>query len=391
MTPPSSGGGSCVSIAEDIVDSLKEAGVELLGTYPCAKIRQLYRLVHANFRCVALSKEEEGVGVCAGAALAGVKPGMLIQSTGLGNMFNALCSLTITYRLPLLVLASWRGVYRETIPAQVPLGKRLPRILKAAGIKFDVVKRPRDLPVIAQAATEVYRKERLRVILLSPELWEEKEELPEEEEIPLETPLTSIRNEEGGGAITRRMTRLEVLQAASDFLEGKLVICNIGLPSRELYQVKHQPSNFYMLGSLGLASSIGLGVAMFTQRRVVVIDGDGSLLANLGTLATIAQEQPKNLTLIVVDNGVHGSTGNQPTAASRWVDLSGTARGLGIKKTYRVAERDKLINLLSQLGDGPNFVHVLARPGNAPVPTIPLTPEQIKQAFMQEVRSTLRK
>ena len=373
-----------MDVDEEIVSSLKEVDVGFFGTYPCAKIRQLYRLVHANFRCVALSKEEEGVGICAGAALAGIRPAMLIQSTGLGNMLNALCSLTITYRLPLLVLASWRGVYGETIPAQVPLGKRLPRILKAAGIRFYIVRRSRDLPVIAQAAEEVYRKEKLQVILLSPELWEGEQLEAEEEATPGATKI--IERGKAERIRKRVMTRLEVLQAASDFLDGKLVVCNIGLPSRELYCVKHQPSNFYMLGSLGLASSIGLGVAMFTSRRVVVIDGDGSLLANLGTLATIGQEQPRNLTIIAIDNGVHGSTGNQPTTASGLVDLSATAESLGISRTYRVTEREELVDLLSQLGDGPNFVHVLAKPGNAQVSTIPLTPEQIKRAFRREVQ-----
>jgi sulfopyruvate decarboxylase subunit beta len=186
----------------------------------------------------------------------------------------------------------------------------------------------------------------------------------------------------------RTLTRFDILQTIAPFLEDKLVICNIGIPSRELYQIKHQPSNFYMLGSLGLASSIGLGVSLFTKRPVVVIDGDGSLLANLGSMATIAQAAPRNLSILAIDNGAHGSTGNQLTATSACVDLSLTMRGLGINNVFRGSKREEIESILPKLGDGPNFIHIIARAGNAQVPTIPLTPNEIKRDFMREISNT---
>ena len=91
---------------------------------------------------------------------------------------------------------------------------------------------------------------------------------------------------------------------------------NLGWPSKELYAVKHQPSNFYMLGSMGMVTPIGLGIALSSSKDVIVIDGDGSLLMNPGTLATAASLAPKNLTILAIDNGAYGSTGNQPTLAS---------------------------------------------------------------------------
>jgi sulfopyruvate decarboxylase subunit beta len=116
-----------------------------------------------------------------------------------------------------------------------------------------------------------------------------------------------------------------------------------------------------------------------------VVDGDGSLLSNLGALATIAQVSPENLTIFAIDNCVHGSTGNQKTATSQTADLAYTAYGLGIRQVYRSRNKAQLESILLKLGNGPNFVHVLAREGNAHVPIIPLSPEEIKLEFMKHI------
>lgn len=371
---------SLLAVSEELVDLLKGANVDFFTTHPCAKIRHVYNLVHSSFRSVGVTKEEEGVGICAGAALAGANPAMLIQSTGLGNMINALCSLTITYQLPLLILASWRGVHQEKIQAQIPLGVRLPKILEAMNLDYHIVESRKQLALIGHVAKEVYKQNSIQVILLHPLLWE-GDTFPSSQLHTKPNQSAPPEVQEKIKPRERKLTRYEVLQTAASFLEGKLVICNIGLPSRELYQIRHQSSNFYATGSLGLASSIGLGTALFTQREVVVIDGDGSLLSNLGTLATIACEKPKNLTILAVDNGAHGSTGNQQTAADVCVDLMRTASGLGIRNVHQASERAELANILQNIGDGPNFVHMVARPGNADVPILPLTPAQIRQSF----------
>jgi sulfopyruvate decarboxylase alpha subunit len=126
-------------IAENIISELKKAGANFFTMLPCEKARRLSDLISQNFKHIDLSKEEEGVGICAGAYLAGAKPAMLVQSSGTGNMVNALCSLTKTYELPLPILVSWRGVYKEEIPAQIPLGKRLPKVLEALDIDYCII------------------------------------------------------------------------------------------------------------------------------------------------------------------------------------------------------------------------------------------------------------
>ena len=127
---------------ETLIRLLKDQGITLAASLPCDKVKDLFNLLPESFETVELLREEDGVGVCAGAYLAGRKPAMVIQSSGLGNMLNALLSLSRTYDLPLPVIASWRGVYKETIPAQVPFNAAIPGILKAADIPFIIVDHP---------------------------------------------------------------------------------------------------------------------------------------------------------------------------------------------------------------------------------------------------------
>ena len=111
------------------------------------------------------------------------------------------------------------------------------------------------------------------------------------------------------------MIRSEVLKSIIPIITDKLVVCNIGLPSQELHLMDDQPSNFYMLGTMGLSSSIGLGLALAQKDKVIAIDGDGSVLTNFGTLPTIANNVADNFILLIIDNGSYGSTGDQPTYA----------------------------------------------------------------------------
>jgi sulfopyruvate decarboxylase subunit beta len=142
-----------------------------------------------------------------------------------------------------------------------------------------------------------------------------------------------------------------------------------------------------MLGSMGLASSIGLGIALCTKKDVAVIDGDGSLLTNLGVLSTISVAKPRNLTILAIDNGVHGSTGNQATATSHGADLELVAKGCGFAKTHKAASGEEIKSTVHNLKAGPNFVHILAKLGNADVSNIPLTPREIKQNVMEAIQA----
>jgi sulfopyruvate decarboxylase subunit beta len=181
------------------------------------------------------------------------------------------------------------------------------------------------------------------------------------------------------------MERIKALEQIANQLDDQLVVCNIGFPSRELYHVKDSPKHFYMLGSMGMASSIGLGLAMAQDRDVVVFDGDGSVLMNLGSLVTISNQKPQNLILVVLDNECYGSTGNQCTYTST-TDLKKVATGVGFKKTFYFKESEDKIDFSAVLNsEGPVFVHMKVKAGNANVPVIPMEAEEIKERFIKEI------
>lgn len=179
------------------------------------------------------------------------------------------------------------------------------------------------------------------------------------------------------------MERIDAIKKIADQLEDELVICNIGFPSRELYAVKDSSNHFYMLGSMGMASSIGLGLALAQKRKVVALDGDGSLLMNLGSLVTIYNQDPENFILVLLDNECYGSTGSQCTYAST-VDLSRIAGAVGFKNIFTFKEDFDLAEVLKS--EGPVFVHIKVKQGNADVPVIDMEPEEIKERLMENLK-----
>ncbi len=175
------------------------------------------------------------------------------------------------------------------------------------------------------------------------------------------------------------MKRRDAIEKIIELIDDELIVCNIGFPSRELYDISDREENFYMIGSMGLASSIGLGLALSKPKRnIVVIDGDGALLMNMGALVTINACRPRNLTWIVINNGAYGSTGNQETYAKD-LNLSQIASSVGLK-SYKFEEIDlkKIIE-----DDKCNFIEFNCKPGNSTAPIIEMTPEFIKERFMR--------
>src|SRR5581483_3579049 len=128
------------------------------------------------------------------------------------------------------------------------------------------------------------------------------------------------------------MRRYEAFQEVMDAVTDEPVVCNLGHPSQELFVVRDRPQNFYMLGSMGLASSIAHGLALCHEGKVVALDGDASVTMNLGGFATIGHTRPKNLVQIIIDNGANGSTGFQPSFTAESLKLDQIARAAGIEK-----------------------------------------------------------
>ncbi len=186
--------------------------------------------------------------------------------------------------------------------------------------------------------------------------------------------------------------RYDLLKIIASVITDELVICNIGFPSQELYSIRDSDNFFYMLGSMGLASSIGLGLSLSTSQQVISIDGDGSVLMNLGTLATIANHGPTNFILLIVDNGAYGSTGDQPTHTAGKTSLVAMAKGAGIESVYEV-DGDALAAQLTEClaATGPHVIVAKAAPGNSKQLPIPLSPIVIRDRFRATVAGEMSK
>ena len=185
---------------------------------------------------------------------------------------------------------------------------------------------------------------------------------------------------------TRRLNRFEVTQRlVARLTQDEAVIGGIGNTNFDLWASGRRPQNFYMLGSMGLACPIALGVALAQpQRHVIALEGDGSLLMQLGALATIATVKPKNLTIIVMDNGVYEITGAQPTASAEAADFVAIARGAGIaQSTWAADESDfeQLLVVALEQG-GPSLIGIRIERGPA-VGTTERDPMVIRDRFMR--------
>ena len=163
------------------------------------------------------------------------------------------------------------------------------------------------------------------------------------------------------------------------------IISANGFISRDLFEVCDKSSNFYMIGSMGLASSIGLGVALKNPRKsVFIFDGDGNVLMNLGSLTTIASQKPKNLIHIVFDNSVHESTGGQPTN-SNFVNIEKIAKACNYNHTFMVRTENNLLKILDKIKKlkGPIMIVVkIQQSKGEKSKRVNILPVDIKERFM---------
>jgi thiamine pyrophosphate-dependent acetolactate synthase large subunit-like protein len=183
----------------------------------------------------------------------------------------------------------------------------------------------------------------------------------------------------------KRMYRFDLMQRLVARLEHEeAVIGGIGNTNFDLWSAGHRPQNFYMLGSMGLAVPIALGVALAQpQRKVFAVEGDGSLLMQLGCLATVATLAPRNLTILVMDNGMYQITGGQETPAAR-ADFAAIARGCGLAGAAWAADEADFERLVGQClaTDGPHFI-AAKLDDQPPVTQTERDPPQIRDRFMR--------
>lgn len=345
---------------------------------PCSYLGPLISVLSHHFpqKYQAAGNEGEAVALAAGAQLAGLRPVVILQNSGLGNAVNPLTSLCHTLRVPVLLLVTWRGQPGRSDEPQHELMGRITRdLLDAMEIRSEIFPSvQRDLPAALHRASRHMHSTSLPYALLVP-----KGTLAQELSRS-DSALASIQyglRREAIGAIVR----------TSD--PDTVLIATTGKTARELERDHDRATNLYVVGSMGCASSIALGVALNARHRdVIVIDGDGAVLMRMEAMATIGRSAAERLTHIVLDNGSYESTGGQATHSGA-IDLATVAAACGYRSHANVDSMSELRDAIgaAQATRGPHFIRAHIRAESDPALGRPaLRPPDVATRFRQAVR-----
>lgn len=370
------------------IEHLRGLGYTHYAGVPCSYLKPFinYVIGAPNLAYLGATSEGEAVGITLGAYLGGRKTVTMCQNSGLGNMVNPLTSLNYPFRIPTLLITTWRGEPgRPDEPQHVLMGQVTHRLLETLQIPWlpFPTEESRIAPVLAQAEETMQERQLPFALVMSEHSVNEHELGPQAPADRVETEV--IRQLEGKSA--DRMLRTEALQAILESLDGdEAIIATTGKTGRELFTVADRPNHLYVVGGMGTASAIGFGLAHALPRQaVVVIDGDGAALMKLGSMATIGWHQPPNLLHIILDNESHDSTGGQRTA-STVVRFTEVAAGANYRRAAAADTPGEVRALVKSLRrePGPSLLHVKIRPGspkNLGRPTV--KPHEVKERFMR--------
>jgi len=375
---------------------LRVHGFDFFTGVPCSLIEDLIAVLergeHGPY--VTAVREDAAVGVAAGAWFGGRSPVVLMQNSGLGTSLNALASLSMMYGLPALVVVTWRGHAGKDAPEHILTGEITPKLLDLLRIPFRILAADSLDSDLAWAAREMRARMQPVALIVPPQVVETGATLagapgptrdPDQEGVPSGARGPSQRRADvsEGPLAPTAMSRLTALGIALKAIGEAPVLHANGYICRESFSVADRPQSFYMIGSMGLAPAIALGLALARpKRRTVVFDGDGNLLMNLGILPMIGAQRPPGLLHLVFDNEVYGSTGNQ-SSLSRAVRLDRLAAAAGFASAAAVTEPAGLeIALRAALAaPGPHFVLVKVTTEESEVPRIPYTPAALRDRF----------
>lgn len=377
--------------ADAFVLALREAGFRLFSGTPCSYLTPLINRVidSPEAEYVGAANEGDAVAIACGAELGGKLGVVLFQNSGLGNAVNPLTSLTHTFRIPVLVITTWRGEPgRPDEPQHELMGQITHRLLRLMGIPCEEVPGEEDeiVPMLKRAAAHMRSTGTPYGLILkngtvSPYALQSR---------PDPARIFQLETLPEGRAASERFGQDAVLGAIqSSVAPGDAVLATTGYTGRALYALADRPNQLYMAGSMGCVSSLGLGLAKAQpSRRVVAIDGDGAVLMRMGALATIGHERPPNLVHVLLDNGVHDSTGGQATVSAS-ADLAAAASACGYPRVVRIGSLGELQTELRARTRALTFLHVRTRPReNHKLPRPEITPAQVAERFRQWLKGT---
>ena len=374
--------------AQEFLADLTRHGISFYSGVPCSFLTEPLHELTLRPDYIGASIETESLSLAAGAWLAGKQAAVFCQNSGLGNLISPLSSLNAPFAIPALLVLGWRGapgVADE--PQHMLMGQTTRDMLALMGVTSMVL--PTDWPtakkVVSEAVTTMTATHKPVALLVRPKTFAPREHkavsLPSVKTGGIPIPVVS--DHRLGGTPPKRYDVLENLVKIMP--ANTAVVATTGKCGRELYTIGDESRNFYMVGSMGSASAIGLGIALNSERPVTVLDGDGAALMRLGTMATIGRTQAKNLTHIILDNQAHDSTGGQPTG-SETVDFAAIAAACGYATAMRCDRLDTFLGQYQALQNqaGPHLIHMRIQPGSLSGLARPDTaPQDVARRFRQ--------
>lgn len=378
--------------AASFIEHLRGLNYSQYAGVPCSFLKPFinYVIDDASLDYVGATSEGEAVGFTLGAYLAGRKTVTMCQNSGLGNMVNPLTSLNYPFRVPTLLITTWRGepgVADE--PQHEQMGRIMHQLLDTMEIPWlPFPKTEAEIPdVMAKAEASMAERQRPFALVMSKDTVA-PHKLTRKPEITIVKTATQFCQ---SAPRAERLTRTQAIQLVLEELTGReAVIATTGMTGRELFTVADRANHLYVVGGMGTASAIGFGVAhALPEQPVVVLDGDGAALMKLGSFATIGYYQPKNLLHIVLDNETHDSTGGQATSSpiTRFAEIAAATNYQNAFSADRVEDIRTCLKTLRG-GHGPSLLHIKIQPGSPKEigrPTV--KPHEVKERFMDFLRT----
>ncbi len=377
--------------AEDFIEAARDLGFQRYTGVPCSFLTPFinYVINDESLNYVSSANEGDAIATAAGSAMGGERSIAMMQNSGLGNAVSPITSLSYVFRIPMIIITTHRGAPGLTDEPQHELMGQI------TGEMFDTMRIPwetfpmekEDIAPALKRACEFMEKEQRPYGFIMQKGTVAKHEL--KNDLLVATKKTATEKQICNQSTVPLATRNEVLKKIIDRtpIEKSVVIATTGFTGRELFAIDDRRNHLYMVGSMGCASSLGLGLALARpDLQIVVIEGDGSSLMRLGNFATLGSSGGNNLTHIVLDNEVHDSTGAQATVANN-VKFAEIAAACGYAMTYEGHD----IELIDQLfncknNQGAKFGHLKISAGtikNLPRPDV--TPVEVLQRLMQHI------
>ncbi|OAB35890.1 phosphonopyruvate decarboxylase [Paenibacillus macquariensis subsp. defensor] len=344
-------------------EELKQAGFAFYTGVPCSFLKNLINYAINDCEYVGATNEGDALAIASGAYLAGKYPVVLMQNSGLANAVSPLVSLNYTFRIPLLGFVSLRG--EPGIPDEPQhelMGQITTRLLDLMEVSWaylssDIAEATQQI----QQAIQVIQQNHPFFFVVRKGTFQ-KEILRSQEQNLSSNILKQPKDT--SDQLPKRYDALSTIRSLSD--NNTVQLATTGKTGRELYEVEDISSNFYMVGSMGCISSIGLGLALSKKDKdIIVIDGDGALLMRMGSLATNGYYSPPNMLHILLDNNAHDSTGGQKTVSDN-IDFVEITAACGYTKSIYVHNLDQLRSSITdwKMEKGLTFLHLKIAPGS---------------------------